>query len=245
MKTITMTMACSTVLMIGCTIPRTTQLTGKPVSPKPTVESVKARADARTVPLGEDAQLNLVKVAPARVEKTEANGEIGYPTRESLEVVDVRRGDIWIATTPVSERQWRQVLGNAVDGTERAANMKTHVSPEECRLFCRKLTEREQQAGRITKDQEYRLPTETEWLTAMSTGNAGATGIDRNTTGFEWCLSDGTAYANEPRGVPVAMTAGSAGGGRALVGPDGRIKTSGCQGPDSMLGFRVVIAATD
>ena len=46
----------------------------------------------------------------------------------------------------------------------------TNVSWVNVRAFCRKLTERERAAGRISENQEYRLPTAEEWQHACCAG---------------------------------------------------------------------------
>lgn len=47
------------------------------------------------------------------------------------------------------------------------------VTWEDCRAFCRWLTENERQKGRLRSDQEYRLPTDAEWSLAVGLTGEG------------------------------------------------------------------------
>ena len=70
----------------------------------------------------------------------------------------------------VTQAQYRAVTGENPSKFKGSNLPVTNVSWYDAREFCRKLTERERAAGRISKNQEYRLPTAAEWQHACRAG---------------------------------------------------------------------------
>jgi formylglycine-generating enzyme required for sulfatase activity len=94
---------------------------------------------------------------------------------EQTRVVTFPRG-FWLAKHEVTRTVWRAVMETtpwAAAGAARAAPPPppadadawpaTHVTWDNAAEFCRRLTDREAQAGRLPAGWEYRLPTEAEW----------------------------------------------------------------------------------
>jgi formylglycine-generating enzyme required for sulfatase activity len=152
----------------------------------------------------------------------------------------------WILDHEVTQAEFRAIMGtNPSISTADPRLPVENVRWSEAVLYCYRLTERERAAGRITAQQEYRLPTEAEWEYAARAGSTGAHYGDLNAIGWwsdnsqgqtqvvrqkapnvwglydmlgnvwEWC-SD--AYGNYPTGSVTDPKGPSFGSGRVSRG---------------------------
>jgi formylglycine-generating enzyme required for sulfatase activity len=74
----------------------------------------------------------------------------------------------WLGQYEVTQSEWKRVMETepwkGQDFTREGADYPaTFVSWNDAIRFCRKMTERERQAGRLSNNWEYTLPTEAQW----------------------------------------------------------------------------------
>jgi len=78
----------------------------------------------------------------------------------------------WLGKTEVTQGQWSAVMGSN-PSYFKGENLPVEVSWEEAMAYCRKLTERERNGGRLPEGYEYTLPTEAQWEYACRAGTTG------------------------------------------------------------------------
>ena len=111
--------------------------------------------------------LTLLRIAPATFAMGSPPTEEGRREDETQHRVTISK-PYWIGETEVTQQQWRAVMGTTPwagqDYTTTGDTIPaTHVSWTDAVAFCARLTEREQQAGRLPAGMSYTLPTEAEW----------------------------------------------------------------------------------
>jgi len=81
----------------------------------------------------------------------------------------------WLGRYEVTQGEWETLMGNKPSYFKNAGRRVPveNVSWEEAMEFCRKLTEGERSAGRLTPNYEYSLPTEAQWEYACRAGTTG------------------------------------------------------------------------
>jgi formylglycine-generating enzyme required for sulfatase activity len=102
---------------------------------------------------------------------TEDEDEAAPKTRRVEKITPVKvlltRG-YWLGKYEVTQSEWKQVMKTdpwkGQNFTKEGADYPaTFVSWNDAVDFCRKMTEQERQAGRLSNDWEYTLPTEAQW----------------------------------------------------------------------------------
>lgn len=89
---------------------------------------------------------------------------------ETVETVKIPGKTYAFGKYEVTQAQYQAVTGENPSEFKVPNLPVTNVSWDDAREFCRKLTERERAAGRISENQEYRLPTWREWTHACRAG---------------------------------------------------------------------------
>jgi formylglycine-generating enzyme required for sulfatase activity len=80
----------------------------------------------------------------------------------------------WLLDHEVTQKQYQSVMSSNPSLIKGENLPVDRVTWEEADAFCKKLTERDQKAGKILKNQVYRLPTEAEWEYACRAGTSTA-----------------------------------------------------------------------
>ena len=102
---------------------------------------------------------------------------IGSPTREKDRLDNegpqtevTLTEDFWLGKTEVTQRQWEAIMGNNPSRFKGENRPVESVTWEVAMEFCRRLTAREQAAGKLPFLHKYTLPTEAQWEYACSAG---------------------------------------------------------------------------
>jgi len=161
--------------------PRTAVPASEP-APPPVAESPAAARIDGTRP-GEEWSDNSLNMPfrwcpPGKFLMGSPVNEEGRDDDEDQVQVTLTRG-FWLGKYTVTQAEWQQVMGSKP--WKRKEWVKedprcpaTYVSWEDAMEFCRKLTERERQAGRLPEGWEYTLPSEAQWEYACRAGTTTA-----------------------------------------------------------------------
>jgi formylglycine-generating enzyme required for sulfatase activity len=107
----------------------------------------------------------------------------GYANERPVTKVTLTR-PFWMGKTEVTQGQWRTIMQRTqrqevvaqdpIFTTEEGDDIPIHyVTWRQAMEFCQRLTEREQQAGRLPQGHIYTLPTEAQWEYACRAGTTG------------------------------------------------------------------------
>lgn len=133
-------------------------------------EGLRAAETSGGVQVVPDLEIELVRIPAGRFVMGSEEGEDGDEkplTRVTL------TDDFWIGRYEVTQRAWRILMDGTpshFQGDERRP--VEQVSWLDAVEFCRRLTRREAEAGRLPEGMEFRLPTEAEWEYAARAGIA-------------------------------------------------------------------------
>lgn len=116
---------------------------------------------------------------------------LGYG--KPLPVVTLSRG-YWLGRTEVTQAQWNAVMDGPTSSDAAAAarwgeRPVAGVSYLQALEFCRKLSEREWDAGRLPIDHQFTLPSEAQWEYACRAGTKGD--FAGAVTAMAWCRATG------------------------------------------------------
>ncbi len=143
---------------------------------------------------------NMVWVPPGQFRMGSAAADSGHREDESpVTLVTISQG-FWMGRQEVTQGEYRTVTGeNASWFSGNDALPAEMVSWSEATNYCGKLTARERAAGRISGEQEYRLPTEAEWEYACREGTTNQLvgdpeGLGMNGWGWYDDNSEGTTH---------------------------------------------------
>ena len=126
---------------------------------------------AWTVP---DLNLEMVFIRPGTFTMGSPVTEQGRNDGEIQHTLILTKG-FWLGKTVVTQGQWEAVMGGNPSNFKNAGRDAPveQVSWDDAMQFCRKLTDRERQAGRLPEGHEYTLPTEAQWEYACRAGTTG------------------------------------------------------------------------
>jgi sulfatase modifying factor 1 len=91
----------------------------------------------------------------------------------------------WLGKYPVTQKQWKAVMGNNPSHFQGDNLPVEMVSWEDAMEFCRRLTEMERTAGRLPGALAYCLPTEAQWEFACRAGTTTATAFGNSLSSQE------------------------------------------------------------
>lgn len=135
------------------------------------------------------------------------------PIREEQKTVELSRG-FWLSQHEITQAQFAAIMGEHRNSNKGDAAVLPveEVTWEQAEEFCRKLTERERTAGRLSDGWMYVLPSEHQWEYACRAGESGPTSggtLDE----VAWTMDN-----SEKRTQPVGTKAPNAWGLHDMLG---------------------------
>jgi formylglycine-generating enzyme required for sulfatase activity len=99
--------------------------------------------------------------------------EQGRNDDETQHTVTLTQG-FWLSDHEVTQAEYRGLMGRNPSYFKGDNLPVEQVSWDDAVAYCKRLTDQERAAGRITAQQVYRLPSEAEWEYAARSGTTGA-----------------------------------------------------------------------
>ncbi len=113
---------------------------------------------------------NMVWIDPGSFRMGSPRGELENRPNEGPQTEAVFTSGFWMGTVEVTQLVYEQVMGEN-PSSQKGEQLPVHnVSWQDAMEFCRRLTERERESGRLPSGYVYRLPTEAEWEYACRAG---------------------------------------------------------------------------
>lgn len=152
----------------------------------------------------EELKLAMVWCPAGRLTMGSPSNELGRGRDEHQLNVAIDKG-FWIGQTEVTQHQWKSVMQSEpwrgkqpTDADGRVA--ASYIGWQEADTFCRRLTDLERQAGRLSSGWAYRLPSEAQWEYACraETSTAYSFGDDpRSLSDYGWFRDNATASGQD------------------------------------------------
>ena len=114
-----------------------------------------------------DLGIQLVWIAPGEFDMGSPNGSDSH--ERPVTRVNLTRG-YWLGKTEITQAQWVAVMDANPSKFIGADQPVEQVTCDEALEFCRRLTEREREAGRLPLGFKFTLPTEAQWEFACRAG---------------------------------------------------------------------------
>ena len=126
-----------------------------------------------TVSLPGGVSLNMIWINSGSFTMGSPSDELGRQAGEVQHRVTLTKG-YWLGKYEVTQAQYKAVTGSDPSSFKGADLPVESVSWDDAMAFCKKLTEIEMAAGRLSKKYEYTLPTEAQWEYACRAGTTTA-----------------------------------------------------------------------
>ena len=121
--------------------------------------------------------------------------------------VSFTRG-FWLAKYEMTQGEWKEVMGVNPSSFRGSSDLPVeNVTWTEAMQFCRLLTQRERQAGRLTEEYQYTLPTEAQWEYACRGGTTGATAFGESLNAGQANFNGNEPYGRAVKGPYLRCTA--------------------------------------
>ena len=112
----------------------------------------------------------------------------------------------WLGKYEVTQSQWELVMGNNPSEFSGRRRPVEQVSWEACVRFCRRLTKREREVGRLPAGYEYGLPTEAQWEYACRAGTTTATAFGNSLSSRQANFDGDYPYGEASKGPYLKRT---------------------------------------
>jgi len=162
--------------------------------------------------------LSLVWCPPGKFTMGSPKSELGREDFEFQVRVTLTKG-FWLRKHEVTQGEYERIIGTNPSGHSASGHSKAdflgmatsrfpveNVSYEDSLVFCRKMTEQEQLAGRLSAGWEYTLPTEAQWEYACRAGTETPFSFGTKLNGTEANCDGKYPYGTDMEGPELKRT---------------------------------------